>query len=155
MNINSSRKTEKRCRLNSFCIVKFSKFVLHLDFSAAGHIRWRHCHIRSTYSKICIWQWSHRTWPKAGKIIMQQKFAEFHNTKRIRSISLLSFSWRIYLHLKKFTLKSNSKKWNILGMNFFMIFLIHGFWIVKTCENNICIVISLDVWILSNSGFPS
>ena len=31
---------------------------------------------------------------------MQQKFAEFHDAKRIGSISLLSFSRKIDLHLK-------------------------------------------------------
>ena len=39
-----------------------------------------------------IWHWRHRTWPEAEQILMQRKFAEFHDAKRIRSISLLSFS---------------------------------------------------------------
>ena len=64
-------------------------------FSASGRIRWRHCYIRSMYFEIYIdrmWWWRHRTWPEAEKIVIQHKFAEFHDAKKLRSISLLSFS---------------------------------------------------------------
>ena len=70
-----SRKSKKRYQPNSFCIVKFSEFVVHLDFSASGN----------------VW-WHHRTWQEAEQILMQDKFADFYDAKRIRSISLLSFS---------------------------------------------------------------
>ena len=64
-------------------------------FSASGHVRWRHCYIRSMCLLIYmdrIWEWRHRTWPEVEKILMQHKFCEIHDTKRIRSISRLSFS---------------------------------------------------------------
>ena len=46
---NLSRKTGKRYRPNSFCNVIFRKFVFKI-FSASGHVRWRHYHIRSMLS---------------------------------------------------------------------------------------------------------
>ena len=90
-----SRKTETRYRPNSFWIVKFTTFVLHKIALAYGHVRWRHCYIRSMYLLIYmdrIWEWRHRTWPEAEQILMQHKFCELHDAKRIRSISRLSFS---------------------------------------------------------------
>ena len=89
-----SRKTDKRYRPYSFCIVISANFCCIKGFSASSHVRWRHCHIWSMYLKftrtgngndIIRHDW------KLKKNLMQHKFAEIHDTKRIRSISLLSF----------------------------------------------------------------
>ena len=84
-------------------------------------------------------QWRHQIRPEAEKVLMQHKFAEFHDAKRIRSISLLSFS-------RKKKNWSPFKKISTLIVNN----LRTGFEILVTKTESYSTIIKTFWWILSS-----
>ena len=96
-----SRKTEKRYRPNSFCIVKRRFSIRLCDIT---YVRWRHCNTWSILIPKCIdriWQCRHRTWLEAEKIWMQHKYLIFTMQKELGRYLLSVFleKWKLDRYL--------------------------------------------------------